>query len=147
ATGCFVALEGGEGAGKSTQARLLEEWLTAEGYAVLLTHEPGDTEAGQKLRGIVPDPATGDISHRTEAPPYAADTAEHGARGVTVSRASSSSSPSGSARGTCGSPPPPRSTTWSSTPDCRSTTSRSASANACCRCSTTPSGPCRSSPR
>ena len=60
ATGCFVALEGGEGAGKSTQARLLRAWLEAEGYDVVLTHEPGDTAVGQKLRQIVLDPATGD---------------------------------------------------------------------------------------
>ena len=46
ATGCFVALEGGEGAGKSTQARLLRDGCEAEGYDVLLTHEPGDTEVG-----------------------------------------------------------------------------------------------------
>ena len=77
ATGCFVALEGGEGAGKSTQARLLRDWLEAEGYDVVLTHEPGDTEVGQKLRQIVLDPATGEISHRTEALLYAADKAEH----------------------------------------------------------------------
>jgi dTMP kinase len=77
ATGCFVALEGGEGAGKSTQARRLSEWLRAEGYDVLLTHEPGDTAVGQKLRQIVLDPATGDISSRTEALLYAADKAEH----------------------------------------------------------------------
>ncbi len=77
ATGCFIALEGGEGAGKSTQARQLSEWLRAEGYDVLLTHEPGDTEVGQKLRRIVLDPATGDISSRTEALLYAADKAEH----------------------------------------------------------------------
>jgi dTMP kinase len=77
ATGCFVALEGGEGAGKSTQARLLSEWLREQGYDVLLTHEPGDTEVGQKLRRIVLDPATGDISSRTEALLYAADKAEH----------------------------------------------------------------------
>ena len=77
ATGCFVALEGGEGAGKSTQSRLLREWLEAEGYDVVLTREPGDTEVGQKLRQIVLDPATGDISHRTEALLYAADKAEH----------------------------------------------------------------------
>ena len=77
ATGCFVALEGGEGAGKSTQARKLEEWLRAEGYDVLLTHEPGDTAIGDKLRQIVLDPATGDISPRTEALLYAADKAEH----------------------------------------------------------------------
>jgi dTMP kinase len=76
-TGCFVALEGGEGAGKSTQARLLRDWLEADGYDVLLTHEPGDTEVGAKLRQIVLDPATGDISHRTEALLYAADKAEH----------------------------------------------------------------------
>jgi dTMP kinase len=76
-TGCFVALEGGEGAGKSTQARLLREWLESDGYDVVLTHEPGDTEVGAKLRQIVLDPATGDISHRTEALLYAADKAEH----------------------------------------------------------------------
>jgi dTMP kinase len=77
ATGCFVALEGGEGAGKSTQARLLRERLVADGYDVLLTFEPGDTDVGRQLRRIVLDPATGDISHRTEALLYAADKAEH----------------------------------------------------------------------
>jgi dTMP kinase len=75
--GLFVAFEGGEGAGKSTQARLLQRWLSDAGYDVLLTHEPGDTEVGKLLRGIVLDPATGDISHRTEALLYAADKAEH----------------------------------------------------------------------
>ncbi|HEX5772277.1 MAG TPA: dTMP kinase [Nocardioidaceae bacterium] len=77
ASGVFIALEGGEGAGKSTQARALAEWLRGEGYDVLLTHEPGDTEVGQKLRKIVLDPLTGDISDRTEALLYAADKAEH----------------------------------------------------------------------
>ncbi|MGZ4475752.1 MAG: dTMP kinase [Nocardioides sp.] len=77
ATGCFIALEGGEGAGKSTQAGKLTEWLRAEGYDVLLTREPGDTAVGAELRRIVLDPATGDISHRTEALLYAADKAEH----------------------------------------------------------------------
>jgi dTMP kinase len=77
ATGCFVALEGGEGAGKSTQARRLREALLADGYDVVLTFEPGDTEVGRQLRRIVLDPATGDISHRTETLLYAADKAEH----------------------------------------------------------------------
>ncbi len=77
ATGVFVALEGGEGAGKSTQSRRLQAWLTAEGYAVLLTHEPGDTEIGQTLRRIVLDPETGTMSDRTETLLYAADKAEH----------------------------------------------------------------------
>ncbi len=77
ATGVFIALEGGEGAGKSTQAERLASWLRDEGYDVLLTHEPGDTEVGSKLRKIVLDPQTGSLSDRTEALLYAADKAEH----------------------------------------------------------------------
>jgi len=77
ASGCFIAMEGGEGAGKSTQSRILSDWLREQGYDVLLTHEPGDTEVGRKLRSIVLDPATGNISSRTEALLYAADKAEH----------------------------------------------------------------------
>ncbi|MGH3362391.1 MAG: dTMP kinase [Nocardioides sp.] len=76
-TGVFVCFEGGEGVGKSTQARALEEWLRAEGYAVRLTFEPGDTEVGRRVRKIVLDPATGELSDRTEALLYAADKAEH----------------------------------------------------------------------
>ena len=75
--GLFVCLEGGEGAGKSTQARLLHDWLVERGETVLLTFEPGDTPVGQQVRRIVLDPATGDLSDRTEALLYAADKAEH----------------------------------------------------------------------
>jgi dTMP kinase len=77
AAGVFVCFEGGEGAGKSTQSRVLREWLEAQGYAVVLTFEPGDTQVGRALRQIVLDPATGELSHRTEALLYAADKAEH----------------------------------------------------------------------
>ena len=80
--GVFVALEGGEGVGKSTQARLLADWLAGQGYEAVLTHEPGDTEVGAALRRIVLDPATGELSPRTEALLYAADKAEHVARVV-----------------------------------------------------------------
>ena len=76
-TGVFVCFEGGEGAGKSTQSRLLREWLEERGHTVLLTFEPGDTEVGQALRRIVLSPETGELSHRTEALLYAADKAEH----------------------------------------------------------------------
>ena len=76
-SGLFVCFEGGEGAGKSTQARLLKDWLEEVGHTVLLTFEPGDTEVGKALRQIVLDPATGDLSHRTEVLLYAADKAEH----------------------------------------------------------------------
>jgi dTMP kinase len=76
-SGVFVCFEGGEGSGKSTQARLLAERLEAERYAVLLTFEPGDTPVGKELRRIVLSPETGRLSHRTEALLYAADKAEH----------------------------------------------------------------------
>src|SRR3954469_25036993 len=76
-SGVFVCFEGGEGSGKSTQARLLSERLTSEGYAVLLTHEPGDTPVGQEMRRIVLSPETGALSPRTEALLYIADKAEH----------------------------------------------------------------------
>lgn len=75
--GLFVCFEGGEGAGKSTQSRLLRDWLLERGETVLLTFEPGDTAVGKELRRIVLDPATGDLSDRTEALLYAADKAEH----------------------------------------------------------------------
>ncbi|MGN6523024.1 MAG: dTMP kinase [Actinomycetes bacterium] len=75
--GFFLALEGGEGAGKSTQAQLLAQWLTAEGHDVLVTREPGGTRLGEQLREAVlrldgPDPTP-----RAEALLYAADRAEH----------------------------------------------------------------------
>ncbi|RJS46057.1 dTMP kinase [Nocardioides cavernaquae] len=77
ATGLFVCFEGGEGGGKSTQSRLLRDWLTAEGHTVLLTFEPGDTAVGREVRRIVLSPETGELSHRTEVLLYAADKAEH----------------------------------------------------------------------
>jgi len=76
-TGVFIALEGGEGAGKSTQAELLETWLSGTGHDVVLTREPGGTAVGAALRAILLDPDTGALSPRTEALVYAADRAEH----------------------------------------------------------------------
>lgn len=76
-SGVFVCFEGGEGAGKSTQAKLLGERLEADGHVVLLTHEPGDTPVGQDVRRIVLSPETGHLADRTEALLYAADKAEH----------------------------------------------------------------------
>jgi dTMP kinase len=76
-TGVFVCFEGGEGAGKSTQSRLLALRLEHDGFRALLTFEPGDTPVGKELRRIVLDPATGELSDRTEVLLYAADKAEH----------------------------------------------------------------------
>jgi dTMP kinase len=76
-TGVFVCFEGGEGTGKSTQARALAATLTERGFHPLLTFEPGDTAVGKEIRSIVLDPATGELSPRTEMLLYAADKAEH----------------------------------------------------------------------
>ncbi|MFT4296548.1 MAG: dTMP kinase [Micropruina sp.] len=76
-TGLFVVFEGGDGVGKSTQCRLLEQWARQRGLPARLTFEPGDTAAGQMIRRIVLDPATGDLDPRAEALLYAADKAHH----------------------------------------------------------------------
>jgi dTMP kinase len=75
--GVFIALEGGEGGGKSTQAVQLARALRERGLDVVLTREPGGTDVGAQLRRIVLDHATGEVSARTEALIYAADKAEH----------------------------------------------------------------------
>ena len=51
--GLFVTLEGGDGAGKTTQAQLLAEWLSDRGASVVRTREPGGTEVGALIRDIV----------------------------------------------------------------------------------------------
>ena len=73
--GVLVALEGGDGTGKSTQAQLLGDWLTEIGHEVVLTHEPGATEAGQHLRRILL--SGGHLAPRAEALLFAADRAQH----------------------------------------------------------------------
>ncbi len=75
--GLLLALEGGEGAGKSTQARLLAIWLRDQGYDVVATHEPGATKVGMRLRALLLDTAHTGLSARAETLMYAADRAEH----------------------------------------------------------------------
>lgn len=75
--GFFIALEGGDGAGKSTQAQALADWVRAKGHEVVLTHEPGATPIGKRLRSILLDVSSAGLSHRAEALLYAADRAEH----------------------------------------------------------------------
>ncbi|GGL89271.1 hypothetical protein GCM10010129_36330 [Streptomyces fumigatiscleroticus] len=77
AAGFFIALEGGDGAGKSTQAEALAEWIRGKGHEVVLTREPGATPVGKRLRSILLDVSSAGLSHRAEALLYAADRAEH----------------------------------------------------------------------
>ncbi|MFI8437090.1 dTMP kinase [Streptomyces sp. NPDC079020] len=77
ATGFFLALEGGDGAGKSTQVEALAEWIRAKGHEVVVTREPGATPVGKRLRSILLDVSSAGLSNRAEALLYAADRAEH----------------------------------------------------------------------
>ncbi|MEV4672951.1 dTMP kinase [Actinomadura sp. NPDC049382] len=75
--GVFIAFEGGEGAGKTTQSRLAAIWLRDHGYDVVTTHEPGATKIGMRLRAMLLDRDTTGLSDRAETLLYAADRADH----------------------------------------------------------------------
>ncbi|MFI8526338.1 dTMP kinase [Promicromonospora sukumoe] len=76
APGYFISFEGGEGVGKSTQSRLLGDWLAdLTGREVVLTFEPGGTALGKELRAAVMHGQ--DMGPRAEALIYAADRAHH----------------------------------------------------------------------
>lgn len=75
--GKFIALEGGEGAGKSTQARLLAEALTGRGIEVVVTREPGGTPGAEAIRKLLLDPAGAGWGMRAEALLFAAARADH----------------------------------------------------------------------
>jgi len=73
--GLFIAFEGGDGAGKSTQGLLLRAWLEGLGHKVVMTREPGGTEFGAAVRELV---LHGDhVAPRAEALLFAADRAHH----------------------------------------------------------------------
>lgn len=65
--GLFITLEGGEGSGKTTQARRLCRSLTAQGYDVLYTREPGGTPVAERLRGLLLDGSAEAVAPETEA--------------------------------------------------------------------------------
>jgi dTMP kinase len=74
--GAFVVFEGGDGAGKGTQLRLLRAAVEHEGREVLLTREPGGTELAEHVRDLVLDPSLR-VGPRAEALLYAAARAQH----------------------------------------------------------------------
>ncbi|MEP7054744.1 MAG: dTMP kinase [Actinomycetota bacterium] len=76
-SGVFIAFEGGEGAGKSTQVELLADWLNEQGMTPVVTREPGGTALGREVRRVLLDRATTGLSSRAEALLYAMDRAQH----------------------------------------------------------------------
>jgi dTMP kinase len=78
--GRFIAFEGGEGAGKSTQARRLAEALRERGFEVVLTREPGGTDGAEAIRRLLLDPAGPGWQPQAEALLFAAARADHVAR-------------------------------------------------------------------
>lgn len=79
-TGLFITLEGGDGAGKTTQAELLGGWLAERGIEVVRTREPGGTALGAAVRQLLlhgEQSGVSEVSPRAEALLYAADRAQH----------------------------------------------------------------------
>lgn len=75
--GIFIAFEGCEGAGKSTQMRLLSDWLTAHGVKHVLTREPGGGQISEAIRKIILDGKNSEMTDECEALLYAAARAQH----------------------------------------------------------------------
>jgi len=76
-TGRFITFEGGEGSGKSTQARLLATYLRSRGIAVVETREPGGSPFAEALRNFILDPATPPHAPLSEALLFTAARADH----------------------------------------------------------------------
>ncbi len=74
--GFFVTFEGIEGAGKSTQIKILQKYLMSKGWPSVMTREPGGTFIGDELRDILLDIDNKDIDHKVEALLYAASRAQ-----------------------------------------------------------------------
>ena len=73
----FVTFEGGEGSGKSTVLKQVNEILLSEGHSTLLTREPGGTPISEQIRNVILDKANTSMDPRTEALLYAASRRQH----------------------------------------------------------------------
>ena len=74
--GLFITFEGADGCGKTTQLKLLKDYLTAKGYAVILTREPGGKGLGEKIREILLN-YDGKVADRCESFLFLADRAQN----------------------------------------------------------------------
>lgn len=75
--GYFISFEGLDGSGKSTQIDKLSSYLKSRGYDVIISREPGGTDIGEKIRGILLSPESSNMTVLTEAMLYAASRAQH----------------------------------------------------------------------
>lgn len=75
--GLFIALEGPDGSGKSTIARLLQKHIEDLGLKCILTREPGGTEIGEDIRNVLLDNNNTEMTGKTEALLYAASRCQH----------------------------------------------------------------------
>ena len=74
--GCFITFEGADGCGKTTQSKLVQEYLEKSGYEVIWTREPGAKGLGQKIRELLLH-YDGDVAPMCEAFLFLADRAQH----------------------------------------------------------------------
>ena len=75
--GVFITFEGGEGSGKTTIANMIKDTLSAEGYHVVLTREPGGVDIAEKIRDVIVDVKNTNMDKKTEALLYAASRRQH----------------------------------------------------------------------
>jgi len=75
--GLFITLEGADGSGKSTQAQRIAEDYRERGHQVLVTHEPGGTRIGERIRDILLDPELEEMCPLTELFLFLASRAQH----------------------------------------------------------------------
>lgn len=75
--GIFITIEGPDGSGKTTQIKLLEEYLRKKGYDIIITREPGGTAISEAIRNIILDKSYTEMGYMTEALLYAAARAQH----------------------------------------------------------------------
>ncbi|WP_288016534.1 dTMP kinase [Blastomonas sp.] len=78
--GRFISIEGGEAVGKSTQIRLLADWLKTHGRTVTVTREPGGTDSAEAIRALLLEGGADRWNARSEALLFAAARADHVAR-------------------------------------------------------------------
>lgn len=75
--GLFITVEGTDGCGKTTQIKLMEEYLRSKGYTIVFTREPGGTRIGEEIRSLILEPSNVEMGYIAEMLLYASSRAQH----------------------------------------------------------------------